>query len=235
MTVNRTRRSILFVSTAAAALLSLEPAHHRVFAQATSAERKLEVAPIVGHWTHHDEAGESIVTVDGTTSNKSAVADPAAVAKRLFKQPAAAFAANATSSGAFPAAAVMGIENFTGGRAQVQFKLVKGLSDQIAGLIFDLRATGEYLVIRYNTKDGNVALWKYADGARSRVAEGTDHAQLPLGTWHTIELHVADRQLTGTVNGKLRVEHTLHQPVSGRIGFWAKPDSVSSFKALRVQ
>jgi hypothetical protein len=130
---------------------------------------------------------------------------------------------------------VTAVENFTGGRAQVQFKLVSGLSDQIAGLIFNLRATGEYLVVRYNTKDGNVALWKYADGARSRVAEGTDHAQLPLGTWHTIELHVMDRRLIGIVNGKLRVEHSLDHPVSGRLGFWAKPDSVSSFKALRVQ
>jgi hypothetical protein len=87
--VNRTRRSILLVSTVAAALISLEPARERAFAQDTSAERKIEVAPIVGHWVHHDESGESIVTVDGTKPGKGAVPDPVAVAKRLFKEPAA--------------------------------------------------------------------------------------------------------------------------------------------------
>jgi hypothetical protein len=88
---------------------------------------------------------------------------------------------------------------------------------------------------RYNTKDGNVAFWKYSDGARARIADGTDHAQLQLGAWHTIELRVADRTMSGVVNGKLRVEHTADRPIEGLVGFWAKPDSVSSFKALRVR
>jgi hypothetical protein len=40
--------------------------------------------------------------------------------------------------------------------------------------------------------------------------------------------------ITGVVNDKLRVTQTLDHPVSGRVGFWSKRDSVSAFKSLRV-
>jgi len=204
-------------------------------AAAVSAQTGLEVIPIVGHWRHQVEGGESVVIVDATKWDKKPPSEPSASARLLFEERGAQFAANASSSGAFPLPALRSIENFTSGKARVQFKLMAGASDQLAGLVFDLRPSGEYLAVRYNTKDGNVAFWKYAGGARARLAEGTDHAQLPLAVWHTIELHVADRKLTGVVNGQLRVEHTLDHPVSGRVGFWAKPDSVSAFKALRIE
>jgi hypothetical protein len=199
----------------------------------------LDVIPIVGHWRQHTDGGEQVATVDGTKWDKKPLADPLATVRQLFKAPpadvGARFVANASSSGAFPLAAVGGVETFTSGNARVQFKLIAGASDQLAGLVFNLRPSGEYLAVRYNTKDGNVALWKYVDGARARLADGTAHAQLPLGVWHTLELQVADRQVTSSVNGTLRIEHTLEQPVSGRVGLWAKPDSVSAFKGLRIQ
>lgn len=199
----------------------------------------LDVVPIVGHWRVHTEGSEPVATVDGTKWDKKPLADPLAIARELFKAPSgeagSPFVANAASSGAFPLAAVRGVDGFTNGSARVQFKLIAGASDQLAGLVFSLRPTGEYLAVRYNTKDGNVALWKYVDGARARLADGTGHAQLPLDVWHVLELQVVDRKVTGIVNGTLRVEHTLEQPVSGRVGLWAKPDSVSAFKGLRIQ
>ena len=195
--------------------------------------------PIVGHWRQHADGGEQIVTVDGTKWDKKPLADPLAIARQIFKAPAPAagaqFAANASSAGAFPLAVVGSVDTFTTGSARVQFKLMAGASDQLAGLVFNLHPTGEYLAVRYNTKDGNVAIWKYVDGARARVADGTDHRQLPLDVWHTLELQVVDRKVTGVVNGSLRVEHLLDQPVRGRVGLWAKPDSVTAFKGLQIQ
>jgi hypothetical protein len=129
--------------------------------------RSLEAIPIVGHWEHQTEAGEAIVTVDATKWDRQLKPDFGSIGRQLFKTPAASFATNASSSGAFPVAAVRGVEGFTGGSLRVQFKMVGGASVQIAGLVFDLRDTGEYHVVRYNTKDGNVALWKFAEGARA--------------------------------------------------------------------
>jgi hypothetical protein len=198
-------------------------------------DKALSVVPIFGHWQQGVEGSESIVTVDATKWDKKPVADPLGLAKRLFKTPEPQFEANATSQGAFPVAAIEGVERFTSGKATVQFKLIAGPSDQIAGLVCDLKPNGEYLVVRYNTRDGNVAIWKYSNGKRARIADGTDKMQLPIGTWHTLELTVAGRTLTGNVNKQLTVTHALDQQVDGRLGFWAKPDSVTAFKGLRVE
>jgi hypothetical protein len=193
------------------------------------------LVPIVGHWEQQTIGQEAIVTADATKWDKKPIPNLASVANRLFARPDMRFAANASSSGAFPLAAVPSVENFASGTARVQFKLIAGASDQLAGLAFNLKPSGEYLAVRYNTKDGNVALWKYVDGARARIAEGSDHLQLPLDVWHTLELTVADRKVAGVVNGRLRLEHRLDEPVGGRVGFWAKPDSVSAFKALQIK
>jgi hypothetical protein len=40
---------------------------------------------------------------------------------------------------------------------------------------------------------------------------------------------IAGTQLHGYLNGKLLLEYTLAEPVSGKIGVWSKTDSVSYF------
>lgn len=78
----------------------------------------------------------------------------------------------------------------------MQFKLVAGASDQTAGVVFDLRSNGEYLYVRYNTKDGDLALWKYADGERHLIVHGTGKGQLSLGAWHELVVTVRGRELS---------------------------------------
>lgn len=80
-----------------------------------------------------------------------------------------------------------------------------------------------------------MALWRFANGERARVAAGRDRVQLPLGLWHQLTLTVDGRRVTGTVNGTLRVEHELAAPVEGRLGFWTKRDSVTAFKDVVIQ
>jgi hypothetical protein len=225
------RQSIVAIGAGLVAVLAWGGAHVRPVAQG----RALEAVPIVGHWEHQTEGSEPVVRVDAAKWNRQPAPDIAAIARRIFKQPADGFDANASSGEAFPVAVVRGVENVSGGTVRVQFKLVAGASDQTAGLMFDLRPNGEYLVARYNTKDGNVAVWKYAKGTRARLANGTTHEQLPLDTWHTLVLRIAGKQIVAVVNDRLQVEHTLDHPVSGPIGFWAKRDSVSAFKNLRLE
>ena len=56
---------------------------------------------------------------------------------------------------------------------------------QTAGIVFNLQPTGDYLFVRYNTKDGNAALWSYSGGQRRVIAHGEVHEQLPLNVWDT--------------------------------------------------
>ena len=76
-----------------------------------------------------------------------------------------------------------------------------GDSDLIAGLVFGMTPGAKtYYYVRYNTKDGNIALWEF-EGDRKRILEGKEHLRLPLNEWHEIRVEVRGTRVTGSVNG----------------------------------
>jgi hypothetical protein len=173
--------------------------------------RGLEVDPLVGHWETVRENGEVIVVADA----------------RKWRSDK-----NETR---FPLAAVRGIDSFTGGVLSVKFKMIAGESDQIAGLAFGISPAAEYYYARYNTKDGNLAIWRFENGDRHRIFDGTEHLQLPLNAWHELRVEVRGTRVIATVNDKLRIEHTLPTPVSGRVGFYTKRDSTTGFRSFALE
>ena len=177
---------------------------------AGAAQSKLAVDPLIGHWESTTEDGDTVILAD---------------ARKWKTEPATT---------PFPIAAVRGVQNFTDGVMTVKFKLIEGPSDQIAGLVFGLTPKNEYFYARYNTKDGNIALWQFVDGDRKRIFEGKEHLQLPLGAWHDLRVEVRGSTVRASVNGKLNLEHTLPGPVAGRVGFYTKRDSVTAFKDFAI-
>ncbi len=174
------------------------------------AQGRLAIDPIIGHWEVLQEAGEDVVLADA----------------RKWK--------TGLATTAFPVAAVRGVQNFTDGVLSVRFKLVGGESDQIAGLVFGMTPGAKtYYYVRYNTKDGNIALWEF-EGDRKRILEGKDHLQLPLNEWHELRVEVRGTTVAASVNDRLHLEHTLPRPVSGRVGFYTKRDSITAFKDFRT-
>lgn len=173
------------------------------------AAQGLTLRPVLGFWQITTENGETIAVADATKW-------------RAEQQPVG-----------FPLARVAGV-NFSNGTLRVKFKLVSGGDDRIAGLAFGVTPNNEYYFARYNTKDGNVAIWQFTKGERVRLAEGKEHLQLPLNVWHDLEVTVAGRQVTAVVNGKLRLTHELPTTVDGGVGFWTKRDSVTAFKSFGV-
>ena len=49
-----------------------------------------------------------------------------------------------------------------------------------------------------------------------------------------MKVAVHGSKLEGFVNGKLMLEYTLPEPVSGKVGLWSKTDSVSLFDDFTV-
>jgi len=196
--------------------------------------RKFGIAGVVGRWSEETNGGESAVLGDGSSRHVRPAADVEQIATSLFGRFDPAFGANAAAPGAFSLAVLQEVPHFAEGTYRARFKLVSGASDQTAGLVFNLRQNGEYLFVRYNTREGNVALWRYAAGQREVVARGGEKMQLPLGEWHELAVTIAGTSLVGAVNDTLRLEHDLKQAVAGRIGFWTKRDSVTMFKDIRV-
>ena len=166
----------------------------------------LAVDPILGHWEMATEGNQRHVLADARKWKTAPAATP------------------------FPLATVRGIDDFSDGVLRVRFKLVGGESDQTAGLAFGITPNREYHYARYNTKDGNVALWQFVNGDRRRILDGTEHRRLPLNTWHELRVEIRGARVTASVNDTLRLEHTLPAAVAGRVGFWTKRDSISAFK-----
>jgi hypothetical protein len=198
---------------------------------ATLAAQGPGLTGVVGLWRAVDDGGPALQIDGATWKGTTDPAEARAIGQSLFGAASDTFVANATAPGAFPLAVSRTAGAFTGGTLRVQFKMVAGASDQTAGIAFDLQPNGEYLFLRYNTKDGNLALWAYRAGERARVKDGETHAQLPMKVWHTLAVTIAGTKLTAAVPAaKLSFEHTLDRAVTGRVGVWTKRDSVTTFR-----
>ena len=163
---------------------------------------------VSGVWTTAMQDGATVTTHDGSKWTA-----PAGYPFAVFEEP----------------------REFSSGTASIEFKLIGGTDDYPAGLAFGHR--GEtYFYVRYNTKDGNVALWRMDGVKRTVIDHGDAHEQLARGVWHSLELVVDDAHIRATVNGRLAVEHTLDAPPPpGRLGLWTKPDATTAFRNLRVR
>lgn len=196
-------------------------------AQNPSGQFEHTFVPLVGLWRVGTEGGRATFTVDGTLPSPRPDEEGARAA---FGPAAPPFVKAMSAPGVFPLATARDVSKFDAGRLGVEFKILAGASDQTAGLVFNLKPDGTYNYARYNTKDGNVAIWKFENGARTVLAHGELHEQLPFGTWHRLAVVVKGRTVTATVNDKLRVSHTLDRDILGRVGLWTKADSVTAFR-----
>jgi hypothetical protein len=190
---------------------------------------------LAGNWVIAEDEGQKVVMVDGrtwTTGTPPSQLDQKAAV--LFPAQAAAFAGRVTQGLKFPFAIARDVTEFGDGEIAVRFKLVSGESDQFASILFGLQANADYLAIRYNTKDHDVALWRVKDGERERIHHGGTEVKIPLGEWRQLRLVVKGAAVEGYIDDRRVLAHTLPQAPRGRVGLWAKADSVTAYKDYRV-
>ena len=107
----------------------------------------------------------------------------------------------------FPYAVAQGIDDFRSGEISFRFKPVAGRIDQGAGILFNLKPNGDYLLVRANALENNLVLFKYEKGKRSSV-EWIRDTPTPSGQWQDLNCGVASVRLfkTGLGGG------VLHSP-----------------------
>ena len=103
-------------------------------------------------------------------------------------------------------------------------------ADQFAALLFGLNEDANHYAYRYNTKDGDTALWRVVDGQRERLHHGGVPVAVKLGEWRTLRLRIAGAQVTGFVDDTQALTFTLPAPVTGKVGLWSKADSVTDYR-----
>jgi hypothetical protein len=216
--------------------------------------------PMVGTWIVAQDGGEKVIMVDGrpwVASKDNPTKLLIESARRLYGTTNEELMDNAKQFAYFPVAVLRGVDTFTNGTIGVKFKTIAGEADRASGILFNVKPNGDWLAVRYNDTENNVALWEFHNGLRRNV-RFSDRAKtfmLDRAAWHELKLAVDGADVKTWLDGELALQYTLgampgpgrnnappnpdlipannpvlRPPVQGRIGLWAKTDTTSYFK-----
>ena len=215
--------------------------------------------PMIGTWVVAEDAGEKVIMVDGrpwAASKDNPTKLLIQSARKLYGTNNEELMDNAKQFAYYPVAVLGSVKEFSNGTISVKFKTVAGDADRASGILFNVKPNGDWLAIRYNDTENNVALWEFHNGIRRAVKRGPGRKwMLDRAAWHELKMTVDGDKFTAWMNGEVALEHTLgsapgpgrngappnpdlfpennpvlQAPVKGRIGLWAKTDSTSYFK-----
>jgi hypothetical protein len=221
--------------------------------------------PIVGTWLIAQDGAEKVVRVDGSPW-KASQDNPSRLlvesARRLYGTSNEELMDNAKQFAYYPVAVLKGVDEFTDGTISLKFKTIAGDADRCSGILFNVKPNGDWLAVRYNDTENNVALWQFHNGLR-RPVKFSDRAHkfmLDRGAWHELKMTVDGAAFSAWLDGELALEYTLgsapgpgrngasphpdqfpannpvlQPPVKGRVGLWSKTDSTSEFKDYVVR
>jgi hypothetical protein len=180
---------------------------------------------VVGVWRVEADGNNKVLVVDGRQwkegQTSAGIADKA---RALYGDRYAEFLDRVQAYAYFPYTVVKDVADFRNGEIFVRFEGISGRIDQGAGILFNLKPNGDYLTVRANPLENNLVLWKFEKGRRSSVKWIRD-TPTPTRQWHDLKVRIAGTKVEGYLDGKLYLEHTLPDAVSGRIGLWSKADS----------
>src|SRR5712671_1083638 len=189
---------------------------------------------VVGIWRVEQEGAKKVLAVDGRQwkegQSSAGVADKA---RALYGERYAEFLDRVQAYAYYPYAVAKDVPDFRGGEITVRFEGLSGRIDQGAGILFNLKPNGDYLALRANCLENNLVLWKFEKGKRSSV-KWVRNTPTATRQWHDLKVRVSGTKVEGYLDGKLYLEHTLPEPVSGRIGLWSKADSHMYFSDYTV-
>ena len=124
-------------------------------------------------------------------------------------------------------------EVFRNFKFTARFKIVSGVAEQMAGVVFRYQNSSNFYVARVSVLGKNVRFYKVVNGLRSDPI-GPD-LEVAAGTWHTLAVQCEGNQINLWLDDK-SVMPTLgdNSFAEGKIGFWTKSDSVSYFSDAAV-
>jgi hypothetical protein len=252
------RARIATIAIAAAGLLAAEVKVD--LSKETVGRPPTTFEPIVGTWVVTEDAAEKVIMVDGrpwVASKDNPTKLLIESARKLYGTSNEELMDNAKQFAYYPVAVLRSVNTFSNGTISVRFKTVAGDSDRASGILFNVKPNGDWLSVRYNDTENNVALWEFHNGIRRgvRFSDRTKPFMLDRAAWHELKLTIDGANLTTYLDGAVALQYTLgsqpgpgrnnappnpdlfpennavlRPPVAGKIGLWAKTDSTSLFK-----
>jgi hypothetical protein len=109
-----------------------------------------------------------------------------------------------------------------------RFKLVDGLTEQMAGIVFRLQDEKNFYVVRASGLGNNLRFYKMVSGIRSNPLG--PETKISVGEWHELKVECKGNQIRFGLDGnELGPPLTDNSFTAGKIGFWTKSDSVTYF------
>jgi hypothetical protein len=215
---------------------------------------------IVGTWVVVQDGADKAIMVDGrpwVASKDTPTKLLVESARKLYGTNNEELMDNAKQFAYYPVAVLRSVDTFSNGTIALKFKTIAGDADRASGILFNVKPNGDWLAVRYNDTENNVALWEFHNGIRRnlRFSDRAHKFTPDRATWHELKLTVDGADLKATLDGEIAIEYTLgtqpgpgrnnappnpdlipannavlRPPVSGKIGLWAKTDTTSYFK-----
>jgi hypothetical protein len=137
-----------------------------------------------------------------------------------------------TGTATFPALSLTG-RKFADVSVSVRFKPISGNTDRAAGIIFRIQDKDNYYIVRANALEDNVNLYKYVNGQRIDIKDGS--GKVASGKWQELRVEVAGNRIRGFLEGQPVVETTDDTYKTGGVGLWTKADSTTCFDNMRIE
>ena len=249
--------AVLVAATAAAADIRVD------LSKEQPGKAPVTFEPIVGTWVVAKDGPDKVIMIDGrpwVASKDNPTKLLLQTARKLYGTSNEELMDNAKQFAYYPVAVLKSVANFSNGTISMKFKTIAGESDRCSGILFNVKPNGDWLAVRYNDTENNVALWEFHNGIRRNIKFSDRSKPFPLDrtAWHELKMTVNGADFKAWLDGAPALEYTLgsepttgrrgppdpdlfptnnpvlRPPVAGKIGLWSKTDSTSYFKEYLV-
>lgn len=119
-------------------------------------------------------------------------------------------------------------ETFKDFTVTTRFKILSGVMEQMAGVVFRFQNASNFYVVRVSALGHNLRFYKVVNGVRGNLVGPP--LDVSIDTWHTLTVHCEGNRITVWLDEQL-VMPPLEDDTfdSGKIGFWTMSDSLTHF------
>ncbi len=114
-----------------------------------------------------------------------------------------------------------------------RFKIVDGVTEQMAGIAFRIQDEKNFYVLRASALGGNVLFYKVVGGIRGDLLG--PKMTIPKGKWQELSVECSGNRIRCLFNGTEIMPAAIDNSFSvGKVGFWTKSDSISYFTDAHI-
>lgn len=185
----------------------------------------------VGEWSQAEHDGQEVIIQDGASMTGTISCSLHNALEAVLGGRYRKFLENRHAQHYYPVA-VKRDSRHGNGRIRLDARIEAGCVDLAAGLAFGLWNVGNCLVLAADAAAGELQLLEFVNNMRhfrERI-----RVDIPINQWLRLDVSVAGKEITGSLNGRTALQFAASQAVSGHVGLWSKGDTTARFRELKI-